>query len=232
LNTVDKKAIGRWIDISMPITDGLRSNHSRPGEEVRITYDVTPETDPDGRKTVRRVTTRLHAGTHVDAPEHLVLGGKRVDEIPLDTFVGRAVVADMCHRAPRGVICAADLDEAAGELIHRGDILIVRTGWNSRFGELDFFRESPVFSRDAAGWIVERGIKLVVVDFLTDPIEPDEGSEADAFKRAVLAAGIPIITNADNLREIEKSVVTLYSFPLRLVPSEAAPTRAVVWEDE
>ena len=72
--------MGRWIDISMAVTDGLRSNHSRPGEEVRLTYDVEPRTDPAGRKTVRRIGSRLHVGAHVDAPEHLVLGARRLDD--------------------------------------------------------------------------------------------------------------------------------------------------------
>ncbi len=224
--------MGRWIDISMPLTDGLRSNHSRPGEEFRITYDITPADDPEKRKTVRRISTRLHAGTHIDSPEHLVVGGKRVDDFPIETFVGRAVVADMRHKAPRGIIAAADLDAAVGHTVREGDILIVRTGWTSQYTKPNFFSDSPYFHPDAAQWSIDKRLKMIVVDCLCDPLEKERQiGGVDAFKRTVLAAGILVMTNADRLDQITKAEVTLYGFPLRISPSEAAPSRAVVWEE-
>lgn len=35
-----------------------------------------------------------HNGTHIDAPFHFIKGGKTVDSIGLDTFVGMAYVAE------------------------------------------------------------------------------------------------------------------------------------------
>lgn len=224
--------MGRWIDISMPLTDGLRSNHSRPGEEVRITYDITPDQDPNKRKTVRRLTARLHVGTHLDGPEHLILGGQRLDELPIDAFVGDALVVGMYHKVPRGVITAADLENALGSVPLAGKILILRTGWNQKYFDPDFFTDSPYFHPDAGDWAVSKKLKMVVVDFLCDPIPAElQVDGLDAFKRKVLSAGVLVMTNADNLDQISKSEVMLYAFPLLIVPSEAAPTRAVVWEE-
>src|SRR6478752_5068701 len=47
---------------------------------------------------VRGVHMRLHAGTHVDAPSHMVQGGKQIHDLALDLFIGGAVVADVRHR--------------------------------------------------------------------------------------------------------------------------------------
>jgi kynurenine formamidase len=224
--------MGRWIDISMALTDGLRSNHSRPGEEVRLTYDVRPEDDPDKRKTVRRVNTRLHVGTHVDGPEHLVRGGKRLDEFPIETFVGRAWVVDMYHKVPRGMITADDLEAAVGRKVQPGDMLLVRTGWNSHYTAADFFTDTPYFDPRAAEWCATRNIKIVAVDFLCDPMLKElQIGGVDAFKRAAFEAGVLVITNTDNLDQINREYVTLYAFPLKIVPSEASPARAVVWEE-
>lgn len=224
--------MGRFIDISMPVREGLRSNHSRPGEELRVTYDVRPEDDPDKRKTVRRISTRLHVGTHVDGPEHLVLGAKRLDELPVERFAGPALVIDMRHKVPRGIITADDLERAAGPRLRPADILIVRTGWNAHYFDASFFDDSPYFNVSAADWCISHRTKMVAVDFLCDPIAPDLQVEGvDAFKRRVLAAEIPVLTNADGLDRIRAERVTLYAFPLYLVPSEAGLTRAVVWED-
>jgi arylformamidase len=224
--------MGRWIDISMAVTDGLRTNHSKPGEEVRITCDVTPEQDAEKRKTVRRIGTRLHIGTHVDAPEHLVVGGKRIDQYPIDTFVGPAWVVDMYHKVPKGIITAADLDAAIGTKVGKGDIIIVRTGWNSHYADPEFFRDSPYFHPDAASWCIQKQLKIVAVDFLCDPLASElQIGEPDAFKVKMLSAGILVMTNADDLDQIKKEQVTLYAFPLKVVPAEAGLTRAVVWEE-
>lgn len=223
--------MGRWIDISMPVTDGLRTNHSRPGEEVRITCDVKPD-DTAQRKTVRRISTRLHIGTHADGPEHLVEGARRLDEYPVDRFTGPALVGDFHDKAPKGVIGPADLDRVFGAELARGDIAILRTGWNSRYAEPDFFDGSPCFAYEAADWFIRRGVSMVMVDFLFDPIAPELLSHGpDQVKTRLLANEVLVITNADNLDRIGKPRVTLYAFPIRIVPSEAAPVRAVVWED-
>jgi kynurenine formamidase len=224
--------MGRWIDISMAVTDGLRTNHSKPGEEVKISSDVVPEQDPQKRKTVRRIATRLHIGTHVDAPEHLVVGAKRIEQYPIDTFVGPAWVIDMYHKVPRGIITAADLDEAVGAKVSPNDIILVRTGWNSHYAEPEFFRDSPYFHPDAADWCIQKQLKIVAVDFLCDPVVKDlQMGDPDAFKVKVLAAGILVMTNADDLDQIKQDLVTLYAFPLKIAPSEAGLTRAVVWEE-
>lgn len=224
--------MGKWIDISMAVTDGLRTNHSKPGEEVRITYDVKPEKESGQNKTVRRVATRLHIGTHVDGPEHLVLGGKRIDEYPVDAFVGQAWVIDMYHKVPKGIITAADLDKAVGKKVGKGDIIILRTGWNSHYTAPDFFTDSPYFDPKAADWCIQKGLKIVAIDFLSDPVAKELQTEGpDIFKTKLLAAGILVMTNADNLDQIKKERVTLYAFPLKIVPSEAGLTRAVVWEE-
>jgi kynurenine formamidase len=223
--------MGRWIDISMAVTDGLRTNHSRPGEEVQIGYDVRPEDSPQ-RKTVRRISTRLHIGTHVDGPEHLVFGAPRLDSYPVDRFVGRAWVADMYAKVPKGVIRADDLEAPLGRKVETGDILILRTGWNSRYTEPDFFSDSPWLHPDAADWCISRRLKMIAIDFLSDPLAKEfHVGGPDAFKTRALAADVLVMTNADNLDQIRRDHVTLYAFPLKIVPCEAAPTRAVVWEE-
>jgi arylformamidase len=221
--------MGRWIDISMAVTDGLRTNTSKPGEEVRISYDVKPV--EGSKKTVRRINTRLHSGTHIDGPEHLVPGGKRIDQYPMETFVGRAWVIDMSHKVPKGMITAAELDKAVGNKVAKGDIIIVRTGWNSHYTAPHFFTDSPYFEPKAADWCIEKGIKIVAIDCLAGPTVKELQMPGPSFKQRLLAAGILNMTNVDGLAQIKKEQVTLYAFPLKVVPSESGLTRAVVWEE-
>jgi arylformamidase len=215
----------KLIDISMEISEGLRTNSSKPGEEARFSYDMTPDTDPHGR-TIRRINARLHTGTHIDSAEHIKRGAKRLDQYPVDTFMGDALVVDMTHKVPGGEITAHDLDNAAGDKIKAGDILIVRTGWSKHYADENYFTDSPYLTHDAALWCIDKQVKMVAVDFLMDK----RGHTGPGSKRPILEAGILNLTNVDNLDSIDQERVTLVAFPLKIVPSEAGLTRAVVIE--
>jgi arylformamidase len=218
--------MAKLIDISMKIFEGLRTNSSRPGEEAQFSYDLTPDTDPRGR-TVRRINARLHTGTHIDAPEHLKRGAKRLDQYPLDTFMGDAMVVDMTHKVPGGEITALDLDSAVGDKIRANDTLIVRTGWSKHYADENYFSDSPYLSHDAALWCIDKGVRMVAVDCLMDK----RGHTGPGSKRTLLEAGILNLTNVDNLKSISQERVTLVAFPLKIVPAEAGLTRAVVVEE-
>jgi arylformamidase len=219
----------RIVDISMTVYDGLRTNSSRPGEEAQFSYDMTPEADPHGKnRTIRRINARLHTGTHIDAPEHMEKGGKRVDQYPLESFMGTAWIVDMRDKVPGGEIAAADLDRAVGQKIKPGENLIVRTDWTSHYTEPDFFENSPYLTHDAALWCIDRKLNMVAVDFLTDKAD----HSGPGFKVPLLGAGILNMTNVDNLGDVTKEKVTLIAFPLKIIPSEAGLTRAIVIEED
>src|SRR5262249_14015467 len=77
-----------------------------------------------------------HAGTHVDAPWHsgpaaAGAGAHKIDEVPLDWFLGPGVVLDFRNRSADHDITAADLKaslESAGVTLAPGVILILNTG--------------------------------------------------------------------------------------------------------
>jgi kynurenine formamidase len=60
---------------------------------------------------------RLHAGSHVDAPEHNVCGGTQIHELPLETFIGDAIIADLRDKLPPSAptIYRKPLATASGE---------------------------------------------------------------------------------------------------------------------
>lgn len=82
------------------------------------------------RQIVRGAHMRLHAGTRVDAPSHMVQGGKQIHDLTLDTFIGGAVVADLRHRGGKAGIRADDLEKSVGGHVQRGDRVLLRTDIN------------------------------------------------------------------------------------------------------
>ena len=92
-------AIEKIIDISLeldPKNFGMRTPAGFK-KDMQFEMEILKEHDAPGGagQIVRGVHMRLHAGSHVDAPEHMVKGGKQIQDLPLETFAGDAVIADL-----------------------------------------------------------------------------------------------------------------------------------------
>ncbi|GJE94651.1 cyclase family protein [Phanerochaete sordida] len=185
---------------------------------------------------VARLTFGSHAGTHVDAPIHFVADGKKIDEIPPETFVGPAVVVDLTAQrelCDREEVQWADLALCEDALKARpGAILLLRTGWSRYWGTPRYF-EHPFLSAEAARRIVATGVRLVGVDTLSpDETVLDEAAAAQheyAFHKVVLGAGIVIAENLTGLDAIQDGEWVVSLLPLKLGGCDGSPVRAVAW---
>jgi arylformamidase len=77
---------------------------------------------------------------------------------------------------------------------------------------------------DAARWVVDQGIQLVGVDYLS--VE-DYDSQGYPVHRMLLGAGVVLIEGLD-LRAVEPGVYELYCLPLKLVGADGAPARVIL----
>ncbi len=110
-----------------------------------------------------RIATSMHTGTHMNAPIHLVQGGADLSELDPGLFFGNGIVLDI-PKARYETITDTDL-EAAGARVKANDIVVIVTGWHTRYADsLEYFGESPGLSRAAAEWLVAKQVKIVAVD--------------------------------------------------------------------
>jgi arylformamidase len=167
---------------------------------------------------VSLLTMGSHTGTHVDAPYHFIDGGARLGEVALERMVGEALVVDLRGRA---AIDAAALEAAP---LRTGDILLCRTDNSSRWEEAEFQRDFVYLTLDAAGVLVERGIRAVGIDYLS--IEQFGSSDFPVHHR-LLGAGVFVIEGLD-LRAVEPGRYTLVCLPLKFPDLDGAPARAVL----
>ena len=84
--------------------------------------EVIKEHDAPGGagQIVRGVHMRLHAGSHVDAPEHNVRGGTQIHQLPLELFIGDAIIADLRDKMPGKAITEKDLEKRARQPHQQG----------------------------------------------------------------------------------------------------------------
>jgi len=169
---------------------------------------------------VSHLQASVHVGTHIDAPLHFVEGGRSVDAIPLKSLMGRAYVVDL---RKADVLDAATLE--AARIPPRTRRLLFRTR-NSEYwakGERRFQRDYIAVDTSGAEWLVQKGVRLVGVDYLSVAPFKDEV----ATHRILLEAEVVILEGL-NLARVSKGRYTLYCLPVKLMGSEGAPARAVL----
>lgn len=208
----------RIIDISVAISPSLPV---WPGDP-RIAIELVSSLDHGDPANVSRLDIGTHSGTHLDAPWHFIPSGIREDQLPLDILIGACWVADLT--ALDRHIEARDLEAAQIPEGTRRLLLKTRNSdlWTTH--PSTFVREFIAVTPDAARWIVERGIRLVGIDYLS--IEPFDSPKAETH-HILLGAGVIPVETLD-LREVTAGPYTLLCLPLKIAGADGAPCRAVL----
>jgi arylformamidase len=207
--------VSPWIDVSVPIRNGMVSWPGDPPARISHALDME-RGDPC---TVSLLEMGAHTGTHMDAPAHFVRGGLGIDDMPPDAAVGSARVIPIRDRK------SIKTDELVKHSIRRGERILFKTYNSDHCWDNDRFAEDFVYlSATAAQYLVERQVKLVGVDYLSVG-----GFHADGVEthQALLKAGIWIIEGL-NLKPVRPGRVQLVCLPLKIVGSDGAPARALV----
>jgi arylformamidase len=206
-------------DISLPISESLVV---WPGDPpVRITQPS--HLDRGDMSTVSRLDIGAHIGTHVDAPVHFVQGGAGVDSFNLDLLVG-----------PARVVHALEADALSASVLQALDIppgterVLFRTRNSERWarGEEEFWTDYVGITDDGARWLIEQGVQLVGIDYLS--VAPFD--ELVAPHRTLLGAGLIVVEGLD-LSGVAAGVYQLVCLPLKVVGGDGAPARAILIDE-
>lgn len=204
-----------WIDLSVPLKAGMPTY---PGDTP---FEMNPLLRIAEGKICNLSALRIgtHTGTHVDPPWHFVEEGIRVDELSLDVLIGKAYVVSI-----RGVpavtadtLITASVPEGAERLLIQTDNSF--GAWEAPGFQPDFVYLAP----DAAAWIVQRGVRLVGIDYLS--VEQFRAPQP-LTHRTLLGAGVVVVEGL-NLRALEPGWVRFICLPLRIEGGDGAPARAV-----
>ena len=206
------------------------------------TYDITLTISPDlvvwpgdpqveiipisqiakgGESNVSRIQMGVHTGTHVDAPYHFVDGAETVENLSIDLLTGRAYVLHIPD----------EIDLITKEMIEESSIpprtkrVLFRTRnsnfWRGRHTSFD--TKYTALAPDAAATLIQRGVKLVGIDYLS--IAPYK--DAVPTHEVLLKAGVIILEGID-LSKVSQGRYTLYCLPLKIDGSDGAPARALL----
>jgi kynurenine formamidase len=169
-------------------------------------------------------------GTHVDAPYHFDEDTEKIDEVPLERFVGRGVLLDVTGLADRTEITWSMISKDATSLI-AGDIALIHTGWSKHFGTERYF-DHPYLSAEACGKLLEMGVLTFGIDAINIDETPSDTFPGVGFPcHHLIARKAGIISeNLCNFDFIDFPDPLISLLPIKLEQADGAPVRAVAMQ--
>lgn len=231
------------FELSHPIDHGRKSFHRsvpflhcysgvfgdvRRGEDITVASDV--------------ITSGLHNGTHIDAFGHVatILGEREFDsrggpgEV-LPVLWTRAALLDfeeVCD-GPAYQITLDDLaavEDKRGWKVGRGEVALVRTGWEKMWGNDDEFggaeARPPGISLAVAEELGARGLLAIGTD---TPTLETVTTQMSVHRALLVKAGVYIIESLrlNELAAADPDFVTFIGLPLVMPGATASPIRAL-----
>lgn len=231
----------RAIDLTHPLD---AAGCTWPGEPPFRLEPPEVSSLADGTRVVsHRFSCPEHAGTHIDAPSHLVAAGHSVDVLPLSRLIGEGACVDArgaIGSRPRARVTRTVFEdwEARHGALAPGSIVLVATGWSAHWGAPLYYLGSadrtaagaaalafPGLDGEAARWLAEeRSVAAVGID--TAGIDPG-GSTDLAAHRALLPRGVVVIENLARLDRLPARGFLVVALPLPIRGGTGAPARVV-----
>ncbi len=208
-------------DVSVPISEKTPVYEGDPNVEITVAHSIKN----GDAANVSRLCCGVHTGTHVDAPNHFIEGGRRIDQLDLEKLIGKCRVIELDNDVLE--INASHIENANLKYVER---VLFKTRnsdfWNDF--EQGFRKDFTSIAPDAATMLVDLNIKLVGIDYLS--VEKF-GSEDYETHKTLLGKEVVIVEGLD-LREVSAGDYEIICLPLKLQggTGDGAPARTILRE--
>jgi kynurenine formamidase len=239
-SVADLLARGTWVDLTHAFDSTTIYWPTAEGFHLTV---ISARRLPSGwYYAANNFSTAEHGGTHVDAPVHFVEKKRTTDAIPLNQLIAPAVVIDVTRQADSSADYRVhQSDISAWEAVHgdipEGAIVLIRTGWSSRWpdrarylgttktgaagvAELHF----PGLDLDAARALVRRRVAAVGID---SPSIDYGQSKTFQVHRRLFASNVPAFENVANLDQLPVTGAFVIALPMKIKGGSGGPLRIV-----
>jgi kynurenine formamidase len=165
-----------------------------------------------------KVEMVCNLGTYLDSPFHRYPDGLDLSRIPLERVAGLpGTVLDGVVSSNRSITLQAAYSKLNGKAV------LIRTGWDERWGTEDYWEPGPFLSEKSIDLLIRSRVKLVGVDFWNVDDTMDQARPAHT---RLLASDILIVEHLCNLSVLPRTDFKFYAVPLRIVRGASFPVRA------
>ena len=205
----------RIYDVSVTVRTGGVTYPGNP----EILLEPQQSISSGAGANVSRISFGSHTGTHVDAAKHFLDDGQTVDRIPLEKLVGPAILI-----APGDTLRSVTAEDLARHDLGKHTRVLIRTRNSSLLSDREFHRDYTFLAPDAAEYLVQRGVVLVGIDYLS--IEQFRSGHHRTH-RTLLEREVVIVEGLD-LSEPPPGEYDFCCLPLKLEALDGAPARAIL----
>ena len=206
---------------------------------VDLSYEVIPPGTEDRPFQVERglladnaykydvLKTHSHVGTHVEALAHFFDGGKDATQYPLSAFFGRGILLEIDDAQATHAVLPAFLEEAIGDLIQPGDIVICRN--NDEDSKQGGSEKLPYLTPEAAEWLKAHRIKMLGIDnYVRLAKDIPEGRKLHDI---LMRQDVMLIEWLDHLEDLRKREFFVMALPFKVKGMDSGWTRVIAIED-
>lgn len=198
----------KLIDLSLPLNDKTPVFPGVPPFKKEAIAKISKQGWGE-----TQITLTSHFGTHIDAPSHIIPGGKTLSDYPLDYFYGRAIVIDVHNQLP-----ITHIDEV---FLKNVDFIFLYTGYKKSPKNPEYFEHLPCIDMEVAKKFADAKIKIVGIDTMSPDIEPYP------IHKFLLGKGILILENLNNLDRIVGQKMTVVISFLSIEEVDGMPVRII-----
>ncbi len=164
-------------------------------------------------------------GTYIETRAHVDKSARPVSEIRADRFFKNCKIIRLKRKKKSERITVEEIKRSAPR-IKAGDAVLIHTGWDEKWDDKNFVEHSPFISKEAAEWLIGKGINLLGADFPRfDNVKSPEFPWGLFWDKVEFVLA-PVV----NLQNVRGDAVKLISLPLKIRGAVSTPTRAVVIE--
>lgn len=208
------------IDLTLTISESIPNFPGSPQPQFIIWSNIK-----DDGYNLELLFLSSHTGTHIDAPYHFVKNGFKIDQIPLDRLVGKAVMIKL-PKTKNTSITKSDiiLFEKKNGNIRINSSVFFFTSWQKNLKKANYFTENPGLDISAAKYLVSKKINLVGIDSPSIDLGKDESF---SVHRILSKNNILIVENLTNLDKIPSKEFDFTILPLKIKGATGSPVRAI-----
>jgi kynurenine formamidase len=216
------------IDLTYSLSNSIPAWDGKADFELVTVTDYKDCTPPDLFRT-QKLGASVSLGTHMDAPAHVVPGGRTIDQLTLEELVADCVVIDVSREAHENYVVMPSVvevfEEQHGRIPDRS-LVIFATGWGKYWENPLRYRSNfdfPSVGVSTAEVLLERNVVGVGIDTFSC----DTGKSGFPVHRAILGANKYLVENVANAHLLSPTGATIFVMPTKIKAGTEAPVRLV-----
>jgi arylformamidase len=211
----------KFVELNHILEDGMMPYPGLASPRVSAVLDHAasrPRFKDQAEFYLGRVEMDCNIGTYLDSPFHRYPEAEDLSQLPLERM---AALPGLVIPASPSSSRAITLN--APETALRGRAVLVRTGWDERWGTPRYYEPGPYLSQESIELLLRAQPALVGVDFwnVDDTQDPSRPVHTQLLKAAIL-----IVEHLCNLAALPEQGFRFYAVPLRIVRGASFPVRA------